>query len=283
MSKVVVVGGNFAGLTGALHLRHLLGDAVEITLISKDDHFVFIPSLIWVPFGWRTPQDISFPLAPVLERAKIHFVHAPATRIDPHRKIVHTTAGEFSYEYLLIATGPYPQYEIVPGLGPSQYTYSVCTLDHALHAHEGWKRFVDDPGPVVIGATQGASCFGAAYEFLFNFAHALRKARLTRRAPITFITAEPFCGHFGIGGLKGGQQMLEFFLKKLGIRWLTNVGVQEIVPGEVHLSGRADLAVQVCHDHPALLGSGSDSQLSWRGEREGVHPRQADVSASAFL
>lgn len=270
--RVVIVGGNFAGLTGALELRRLLGDDVEITLISKDDKFVFIPSLIWVPFGWRRPEDISFALAPVLERAKIHFVHAPATRIDPKSKIVFTTSGHYSYDYLLIATGPYVQYEIVPGLGPNGHTYSICTLEHALHAQKGWQKLVDDPGPVLIGATQGASCFGAAYEFLFNFAHALRKARLTRKVPLTFITAEPFCGHFGIGGFKGGQQMLEFFFKRLGIRWLTNVGVKEIVPNEVHLLDGQILPFKFAMIIPPFLGVEAIRNSPGLGNEKGFIP-----------
>lgn len=282
MPKVAVVGGNFAGLTGALELRRQLGDDVEITLISKDDKFVFIPSLIWVPFGWRKPEQISFPLAPVLERNKIHFVHAPANRIDPSTQTIVTATGSYTYDSLLIATGPYAQYEIVPGLGPKGYTHSICTIDHALHASEGWKKLVDDPGPVVIGATQGASCFGAAYEFLFNFAHAVRKARLTRKIPVTFITAEPFCGHFGIGGLKGGQQMLEFFLKRLGISWMTNVAVKEIVPNEVHLEDGRILPFKFAMIIPPFWGVEAIRNSPGLGNAQGFIPVKATYQHERF-
>jgi hypothetical protein len=44
--KVLVLGSNFAGLTAALAIKHELQDDVEVTVISKDDRFVFNPSFI---------------------------------------------------------------------------------------------------------------------------------------------------------------------------------------------------------------------------------------------
>src|SRR5215831_7294852 len=107
-------------------------------------------------------------------------------------------------------------------------TNCIASLEQALEAHEGWKQFVDNPGPVVIGATQGAGCFGAAYEFLFNFAHELKKKRLHTKVSLTFVTPEPFAGHFGIGGLSGGEKMLRFFFKKLGVHFIGGTGIQEM-------------------------------------------------------
>ena len=108
-------------------------------------------------------------------------------------------------DYLVIATGYRNKFDVVPGLGPDGHAQTITTLADAERAAVAWAKFLTDPGPVVIGATQGASCFGAAYEFLFNTSHQLRKAKLHGRAPLTFVTAEPFLGHFGIGGLPGGE------------------------------------------------------------------------------
>ncbi|MCX7914865.1 MAG: tryptophan 7-halogenase [Verrucomicrobiae bacterium] len=58
---------------------------------------------------------------------------------------------------------------VVPGLGPEHgYTVSICNGPHALQARAAWEKFLSQPGPVIIGATQGSSCYGAAYEFVFN-------------------------------------------------------------------------------------------------------------------
>ena len=79
---MVVVGSSFAGLTAALEAKHRLKDRAEVTVIDQRDYFTFIPSLIWVPFGKRDADDITFPLEPVYRKRGIRFLHARAERFD---------------------------------------------------------------------------------------------------------------------------------------------------------------------------------------------------------
>ena len=240
--SIVILGGSFAGLTAAYELKQQLHDRHQITVIDKNSRFVFIPSLIWVPFGWRTLEQISFPLEPSLSHMGIDFIQAVAERVDAERQVVEITMPgkpdsrrEIFYNYLLIATGPHVDFSVVPGLGPhGGYTQSICTAEHALEAGKAWQQFLKAPGPVIIGATQNSSCFGAAYEFVFNLEYALRKAGIRDKAPITFVTAEPFVGHFGIGGLKGAQEMTEWFFRHVGIDWVLDAVLEKVTPGEVH-------------------------------------------------
>ena len=60
---------------------------------------------------------------------------------------------------------------------------------------------IADPGPVVIGAVQGASCYGPAYEFAFILDKALRDAKVRDRVPMTFVMPEPYLGHLGLDGV----------------------------------------------------------------------------------
>ena len=60
------------------------------------------------------------------------------------------------------------RFDVLPGLGPGGYAQTITTLPDTQQAALAWAKFLDDPGPVVIGATQGASCSGAACESLFN-------------------------------------------------------------------------------------------------------------------
>jgi sulfide:quinone oxidoreductase len=216
-AKVLVLGSNFAGLTAALSVVHELDGDVDVTVVSASDRFLFTPSLIWVPFGKRTPQHITFPVAPTLETHGVHFVHAEATEIDPDRKTVTAGGKEYSYDYLVVATGYRNDFDVVPGLGPDGNASTITTVAGALEAGRAWERYLRDPGDIVIGATQGAGCFGAAYEFLFNTSYQLRKAGLQKDVKLTYVSAEPFLGHFGIGGLPHGEALLGMFLKKEGI------------------------------------------------------------------
>ena len=64
---VVVIGGNFGGLTAALEAKAELGSDVDVTVVSATDRFLFNPSLIWLPFGKRSADQITFPLRPVFD------------------------------------------------------------------------------------------------------------------------------------------------------------------------------------------------------------------------
>ena len=61
MAKILVLGGSFGGLTAAFKLKRLLGKKAEITVVSDDEKFVFIPSLPWLSLGLRSASDITFP------------------------------------------------------------------------------------------------------------------------------------------------------------------------------------------------------------------------------
>ena len=74
---------------------------------------------------------------------------------------------------------------------------------------EAFERFVKVPGPIVVGAVQGASCFGPAYEFAFILDTELRKRRIRDRVPMTFVTAEPYIGHLGLDGVGDTKGLLE--------------------------------------------------------------------------
>src|SRR5579864_1760111 len=103
--KVLVLGGNFAGLTAALGVIHELHGDVDVRVVSASDRFLFNPSLIWLPFGKRSPSDITFPLMPTFAEHGIDFVHGEATGLDLANQAVETTSGRFGYDYLVIATG----------------------------------------------------------------------------------------------------------------------------------------------------------------------------------
>ncbi|WP_402469004.1 NAD(P)/FAD-dependent oxidoreductase [Isoptericola aurantiacus] len=232
-ARVLVLGSSFAGLTAALSVKSHLGRAADVTVVSPSDRFVFNPSLIWLPFGRRGRTDVSFPVAPTLAKRGVPFVHGAATAVDPGEHRVETTQGTLDYDYLVIATGYRNDLDVVPGM---RETPTITTLPDAERTSDAWRRFLDDPGDVVIGATQRASCFGAAYEFLFNTSYQLRRAGLHGEVGLTYVTSEPYAGHFGIDGMPGARTLMRMFAKKEGITVETNQSMKAIRPDAVELA-----------------------------------------------
>jgi sulfide:quinone oxidoreductase len=252
--NIVVVGTSFAGYTGALELRELLGDKHNITVVANSHNFVFIPSLIWYPFGLRDEKDISFDVRPIYASKGISFIEEAVTRFDPKKKLVITPTQEIPYDYLLIATGPKVDFDMIPGLGPHKNSHSICNVGHAEDARKGWEEFLKDPGPIVIGAAQGAACFGAAYEFLFNVRYQLKKHHLQDKVKLSYVTAEPFLAHFGIGGFSNGQAMCEKMFKMYDIDWYTNATIEEVKSDGVQLKDGTFLPSRYTMIIPRFLG-----------------------------
>lgn len=229
MAKILILGASFGGLSSAFECKELLGKKAEVTVISNFPYFHFVPSNPWVGVGWRTRKDITFELEPILKRRGINYINASVEKIEPKENKVITADGtEHEYDYLVVATGPKLNFAAVPGLGPEGHTQSVCHIDHAEVAYENYKKFLKCGGPLVVGAAQGASCFGPAYEMAFIYETDLRKRGVRRKVPITFITPEPYAGHMGLAGVGNSRRLMEDEAAEYGITILTNTEIKEV-------------------------------------------------------
>ena len=229
MAHVVILGAGIGGISMTYELRAALNKAHRVTLINDTPHFQFTPSNPWVGVGWRSKKDIVVELAPLMKRFRVDFVQQAVERVHPAENRLELRDGSsIDYDYLVLAPGPELAFDEVPGLGPAGYTHSVCTTDHATKAHEAWEVFCKDPGQIIVGAVQGASCYGPAYEYAMIMDKDLRAKKIRDRVPMTFVTAEPYIGHLGLGGVGDTKGLLEHELRQRNIRWITNAKVDHI-------------------------------------------------------
>ncbi len=237
MARIIVLGAGIGGVPMAYEMKETVGNAHQVTVISDSPTFHFVPSNPWVPPKWRKPEDLKIELAPVMAKKGIEFIQKAATRVDPENSRIELADGSVeAYDYLIIATGPRLAFDEVPGLGPDGHTSSVCHVDHAAVAAQDWEKFMADPGPIIIGAVQGASCFGPAYEYLMILETELRKRQIRDRVPMTFVTSEPYIGHLGLGGVGDTKGMLESALRDKTIKWVTNAKVDKIEAGMMYVT-----------------------------------------------
>ncbi len=240
MSKIVIIGAGFAGHTAALYIGDALGKNHEVTVINRQDYFLYIPSLVWVGVGNMKPEKTTFKLEPVYKKMNIKFVHGKATEIHPDEQFVigvketDNSEVKMEYDYLIIATGPKLNYDNTPGLGPKYgYTHSICTLPHAVEIRDKYLELVErmkkgEKIKMVIGTGHaGATCQGATFEYITNIHKDLVNKGLRDKAELIYHSNERALGDFGVRGvvakygnkLIGSDEFIEAVFKDAGIKW----------------------------------------------------------------
>jgi sulfide:quinone oxidoreductase len=256
MSKIVVLGGSFGGLTAAFELKRLLGRNADVTVVSEDDRFVFLPSLPWLIMGWRKPEDITLKVSEILKPKGIDFIHEAAKQVDADAsKVITSKDRELPYDYLLISTGPYLSFEEIPGLGPEKgYTACTFTLDHAVKTRETWQKILETPGPIVLGSSQMVSCFGPSYELAFEMDAELKRRKMRHKVPIIYLTSEPYLGHMGVGGLGNSKRFIEDEFAERDIKPIVNQAIEEVTPGEIKLKDGNKIPFKLAMIAPPFKG-----------------------------
>ncbi len=242
MAHIVILGAGIGGMPMAYEMKALARPEDRVTVISNTSTFHFVPSNPWVAVNRRGRQDIEFEAAPYLAKKGIDFIPVGARRVHPEINAVELADGrKVQYDFLVIATGPKLAFEEVEGLGPQGHTQSVCHVDHAVTASKAWEDFVKNPGPIVVGAVQGASCYGPAYEFAFIMDTDLRKRKIRDKVPMTFVTAEPYIGHLGLGGVGDSKTLLESAMRERSIKWICNAKTTRVEAGKLHATELDDM------------------------------------------
>ncbi|EKO3951581.1 NAD(P)/FAD-dependent oxidoreductase [Vibrio fluvialis] len=237
MKRTIVIGAGLGGMSACYELRQKLPADHEVMLINEGSEFHFIPSNPWVALGERTKEQVILELSPYVDKFGIPFNTSGVTAIDAQTHSLSTGDGQqYCYDYLVICSGPKLAFEAVPGSGPENgYTQSICTVDHAVKAYQALQQLVDNPGPVIVGAMQGASCFGPAYEYILSLESHLRKLKIRDKVPMTFVTSEPYVGHMGLGGVGDSKALMEHEFRERGIKWICNARVTQFEADVAHI------------------------------------------------
>jgi sulfide:quinone oxidoreductase len=260
MSTIVVLGGGIGGLSAAFELKDELGSKHEIVLVSDQEHFEFTPSNPWVAVNWRKPEAIRLSLSELMPKHGIRFIPTAVKRVQPESHNLLLENDELlAYNYLVIASGPRLAFDEIPGLGPhGGYTQSICKTDHAALMAEKLEEFCANPGPIVIGAAQGASCYGPAYEYTFIIETELRKRKIRDRVPMVYVTPEPYVGHLGLDGVGDTKSLLESEMRARHIKWYTNTRIDRVEDGlmkvtEVNEDGSDKVSHELPFAHSMIL------------------------------
>lgn len=131
MTKIVVLGGGFGGVSSALTLLNKkLNYKIEITLIDQNNYHLFTPSLYEVATAEETQSNIAIPFKEIF-KDRIKIIKAKIGTIDTNTQTI-TLADEtkIQYDYLIIALGSQPSYFDIPGL--EKYSLPLKNLKDAV-------------------------------------------------------------------------------------------------------------------------------------------------------
>ena len=193
-SKITVAGAGFGALTGVRQLRKRLPDA-EITLVAPQPWFTYLPSLIWVPYGMRSADDLRFDIRPLLRTLNVTYRQATVTGISDDGRTLQTDHGELDNDALLIATGG-RYIKKLPGI---ENTITIC---EGLAAAEkmGQRLRELDGGTIAMGfggnpKEPSAMRGGPMFELLFGLDTWLRRQGTRDRFRLVFFTPAPRPGN----------------------------------------------------------------------------------------
>jgi len=213
MKKVLILGGGFAGVDAAIHLRKM---NYQVTLVSNRDYFYIYPTSIWIPTGESKFEDMCVALEDLQKAHGFELVIDEVTSIKSKESKVYCKNNTFEYEYLIVAMGSgkmkhQGNENFLSICGVPEESIKIKERIDALIAKGSGKIAMGFGGnPKDPSNVRG----GPAFEVMFNVHNQLKKLGIRDNFELTFFApmAEP--------GARMGKQalkMMGIFFEKLNI------------------------------------------------------------------
>lgn len=122
--RIVILGAGFGGLELSTQLSEALGDSIEVTLIDKNNSFIFGFSKLDVMFGHAEPSAVRLPYS-AYAKPGVRLLKRTVTALDPEKRRVTTNDGVFDADYLIVALGAEYDFDATPGLAGTNEFYTV--------------------------------------------------------------------------------------------------------------------------------------------------------------
>lgn len=201
--KITIIGAGFAALTAIKELRKN-NQQLDITLIAPKAEFIYLPSLIWIPSGRRTADDLRIDLNVYFKKNNINYFPGSVTAIKNAGRTVITDNGDVENDALLIASGG----RFIKKLPGIEHAITIC---EGISAAEKMRDKIKalDGGTITLGfggnpKEPSAMRGGPMFELLFGLDTQLRQEKRRDKFKLVFFSpAEKPGARLGESAVKG--------------------------------------------------------------------------------
>ncbi len=201
--EITIIGAGFAALTAIKEIRKH-NKTIGITLIAPKAEFIYLPSLIWIPSGQRTGDDLRIDLAKFFTKNNVNFFAGSVTAIEDGGRTVVTDNGDVKNDALLIASGG----RFIKKLSGIENAITICEgIDAAEKMRDKINKM--DGGTISLGfggnpKEPSAMRGGPMFELLFGLDTQLRQeGRRDKFKIIFFSPAKKPGARLGESAVKG--------------------------------------------------------------------------------
>jgi len=255
MSKVLVLGGGFAGVETAIYLRK---QEIEVTLVSDRDYFYIYPTSIWIPTGEATREDVSVPLDKLAMKHGFQLIIEPVVAFDAKDKVTTLASGRMlsGFEYVVVALGQDKlQHKGI------EHTLSICGKpEEATALYEKLDALIlKESGKIAMGfggnpKDSSAVRGGPVFEVLFNVHHYLKKKGVRQNFELTFFAPMEKPGQ------KMGEKalvMMEKMFKKTDIQTQIGANISQFEEDGIVFEG----GIKIVSDLTMFISAGTGHSI----------------------
>ena len=140
IKKILILGGGFGGINVLKSIQNKFKNEpnIRISIVSKDNYFLYTPMLPQVSSGLIHPSDITIPIRKLCKQAE--FYQASISSIDLEQKLVTITrtfdgkVRALDYDYLIIALGSNTNF--FDNKNIEEHSFVIKTVEDAIAIHD---------------------------------------------------------------------------------------------------------------------------------------------------
>jgi sulfide:quinone oxidoreductase len=196
MTTLLILGAGTAGTMAANSLRKALDPTWSIIVVDQDDHHLYQPGLLFVPF-WMDPDRVVRPRRPLLHDG-VAFVEGRVVLVRAEQREVDLADGRtLAYDWLVIASGTRPDPTMVPGMADGslwrEKVHEFYTYEGSVALKKALAGF--SAGRILVHVSEmPIKCPVAPLEFAFLVEDHFRRKGTRHMVDITYVT--PLDGAF---------------------------------------------------------------------------------------